>query len=63
MWIESRDDRRYGSGSQDDIDDIIKSIAKFLTQKGKVVKESVVKESKSDCGCGCGGVTEGGCND
>jgi len=41
MWIESRDDRRYGSGSQDDIDDIIKSIAKFLTQKGKVVKESV----------------------
>jgi len=19
-------------------------------------------ESKSDCGCGCGGVTEGGCN-
>jgi hypothetical protein len=22
-----------------------------------------IKESKSDCGCGCGGVTEGGCGD
>jgi hypothetical protein len=41
MWIESRDDRRYGSGSQADINDITKSIAKFLKQKGKVVKESV----------------------
>lgn len=41
MWIESRDDRRYGSGSREDTDDIIKSIAKFLKQKGKVVKESV----------------------
>jgi len=63
MWIESRDDRRYGSGSQDDIDDIIKSIEKFLKQKGKVVKESVVKESKEDCGCGCNGTTPGGCNE
>jgi hypothetical protein len=62
-WIDSRDDRRYGSGSQDDVDDQIKDIEKFLKQKGKVVKESVVKEAKSDCGCGCGGVTEGGCND
>ena len=23
----------------------------------------MTNESKSDCGCGCGGVTEGGCND
>ena len=22
-----------------------------------------IRESKSDCGCGCGGVTEGGCGD
>ncbi len=41
MWIESRDDRRYGSGSREDTNDIIKSIEKFLKQKGKVVKESV----------------------
>ena len=30
-------------------------------QRSLNLKESV-KESKSDCGCGCGGVNEGGCN-
>jgi len=30
-------------------------------QRSLNLKESV-KESKSDCGCGCGGITKGGCN-
>ena len=40
-WRESIDDKRFGNGSSADIDDIIKAISKFLTQKGKVVNESV----------------------
>ena len=59
-WIESRDDNRYGNGSSSDIDKDIKDIEKFLKQKGKVIKESV--NESADCGCGCGGVTEGGCS-
>ena len=41
----------------DDFQKMLKNSSKLLKQ----VQESV-KESKSDCGCGCGGVTEGGCN-
>ena len=29
----------------------------------KKLRRNEAIESKSDCGCGCGGVTEGGCND
>ena len=39
--------------------DLEKAIKNY-TSKG-FVKESV-KESKSDCGCGCGGITKGGCS-
>ena len=34
----------------------------YLKMVTKESNEQSVKESKSDCGCGCGGVTEGGCN-
>jgi hypothetical protein len=43
-WIESRDDNRYGHGSSSDIKRDIKDIEKFLKQKGKLIKESVINE-------------------
>ena len=45
-WIESRDDNRYGHGSSSDIKRDIKDIEKFLKQKGKLIKESVINEGK-----------------
>ena len=41
----------------------VKDARKIRGLAGKeYLKEESVKESHSDCGCGCGGVTEGGCN-
>tara|TARA_Y100001937_G_scaffold108754_1_gene152707 strand:+ start:46 stop:1155 length:1110 start_codon:yes stop_codon:yes gene_type:complete len=33
------------------------------TPSGQPLKFKVLKESKGDCGCGCGGTTPGGCSD
>ena len=41
----------------------VKDARKIRGLAGKeYLKEESVKESHSDCGCGCGGVTEGGCS-
>ncbi|MDA8919362.1 hypothetical protein N9I13_00010 [bacterium] len=44
----------------DDFKKMLKNSSKLLKQVQESVNE--VNESHSDCGCGCGGVTEGGCS-
>ena len=55
-------DQRLG-GLYEDMGNILSRYYKMGEITEDQMKERLgMKESKSDCGCGCGGVTEGGCN-
>ena len=56
-------DQRLG-GLYEDMGNILSRYYKMGEITEDQMKERLgMKESKSDCGCGCGGVTEGGCGD
>lgn len=55
-------DQRLG-GLYEDMGNILSRYYKMGDITEEQMKERLgMNESKSDCGCGCGGVTEGGCN-
>jgi len=56
-------DQRLG-GLYEDMGNILSRYYKMGDITEEQMKERLgMNESKSDCGCGCGGVTEGGCGD
>jgi hypothetical protein len=57
-------DQRLG-GLYEDMGNILSRYYKMgeITEDQMKERLGMTNESKSDCGCGCGGVTEGGCND
>ena len=56
-------DQRMG-GLYEDMGNILSRYYKMGEITEDQMKERLgLKETKEDCGCGCGGVTEGGCND
>ena len=57
-------DQRLG-GLYEDMGNILSRYYKMgeITEDQMKERLGMTNESKSDCGCGCGGVTEGGCGD